>query len=199
MSSARIFGGLRSKTSKVDELYGNNATRQPTITEDNIASKVRDVERTSQPTGVQRMEETDARCSSLVLYFTEGFSIFGYGNQINTFILAKVVEAFLNRTLVIVEKLNMNQFGCPPKDRVQNPPSGLGRIISYTNKCSLPCTSTMNYDDWYDLAKKEGDDVGKVYSKCSGVSTIAFSGSSMRQYWWRNLRKILRMRAGLHD
>ncbi|KAL3789529.1 hypothetical protein HJC23_001337 [Cyclotella cryptica] len=112
--------------------------------------------------------KNEDKCDNIILFMPYFFSGHGHGFQLNCYLMAAVVAAFLDKALVILEPPHSenrfdtwSQFGCPAdafedeshEKLIEGFPEGLLRLIQIpqliSRGCGVPtCEGTMTYHQW---------------------------------------------------
>jgi hypothetical protein len=162
-----------------------------------------------------KAEASDDKCNNMFLYLPDlqKFADHGHGSQINTYIIAVLAGAYLDRNVLLVEPPNdrstyagASQFGCPvdafeeihmkspsSSDSWQikeNFPGGFSRLIDHptwsSGGCPMPCADTYSYNDWVRVALSPTAMNAPITCKESNgrtVNVIATGGGGLRKYF----------------
>ncbi|KAL3791653.1 hypothetical protein HJC23_003910 [Cyclotella cryptica] len=119
--------------------------------------------------------KNEDKCDNIILFMPYFFSGHGHGFQLNCYLMAVVVAAFLDKALVILEPPHSenrfdtwSQFGCPA-DAFEDEsytkikdgfPEGLQRLIQnpqlISRGCGVPtCGGTMSYHQWAQIQAQQ--------------------------------------------
>jgi hypothetical protein len=117
----------------------------------------------------------------------------GIGNQLNKYIHAILIAAYMNRTLVLLEpESNTSAFGCPAASN-DDPsllayPSGLQRLVQHPEwiggNCPVPCS--MQYDFWMQLgnrSREERNEPHQCLNQGKVVSVFVLGGTPLEEYF----------------
>lgn len=142
--------------------------------------------------------EYNARCDNIMIYMPDAFAFHGHGSQINTYLMAVLVSAYLDRPLLLLEPEGEwnkyeggSQFGCPDDITLENNyhidmPGGLSRLIDHPvwlhNGCDIP--TCHDYGVWNQMSTKFNIEGSSCLDPASGrdVNAIVVRGSPLRGY-----------------
>ena len=106
----------------------------------------------------------DDSCNNILLYLEDTYALYGIGCQLNNYILAVIMAAYTNRSLVGFSNVKFtsfstSQFGCPSGNVTADDarlPFGLNRIIKtpdwLSGGCSIPCLDSYNYTELWNIS-----------------------------------------------
>ncbi|KAL7477725.1 hypothetical protein ACHAW6_003521 [Cyclotella cf. meneghiniana] len=131
--------------------------------------------------------KNEDKCDNIILFMPYFFSGHGHGFQLNCYLMASVVAAFLDKALVILEPPHSenrfdtwSQFGCPAdafedeshEKLKEGFPEGLLRLIQHSQLigrgCDVPtCGGTMDYRQWAQLQAQQRSHWGNGRKKAA--------------------------------